>query len=89
MQSNRSDPPIVPGDPKLSEQALLKETDLQRCIESLQRVICDLLIENEKLRQNLDADKFFSFSPDICAENTALFDDLNRSMSTLPCLPAN
>lgn len=53
MQCNRSDPSIVPGDPKLSEQALLKETDLQRCIESLQCAICDLLIENEKLRQCL------------------------------------
>jgi hypothetical protein len=51
MQNNRSDPPALPGDPRLTEQALLKETDLQRCIEALQCIICDLLIENEKLRQ--------------------------------------
>jgi hypothetical protein len=61
MKSNPSDPSIVPGDPKLSEQAFLKETDLQRCIKSLQRIICDLLIENEKLRQHLDAGKFSHF----------------------------
>ena len=48
MQSNRSDPSALPGDHKLSEQALLKETDLQRRIESLQCIISDLLIENEK-----------------------------------------
>lgn len=60
MESNRSDPSIVPGDPTLSEQAFLKETDLKRCIESLQCIICDLLIENEKLRQHLVADKFLS-----------------------------
>ena len=53
MQNNRSDPSAVPENPKLSEQALLKEIDLQRCIQSLQRIICDLLIENEKLRQRL------------------------------------
>jgi hypothetical protein len=53
MQNNRSDPSVVPGDPKLYKQALLKETDLQRCIESLQCIICDLLIENERLRQYL------------------------------------
>jgi len=61
MQNNRSDPSAVPGDPTLTDQTLLKETDLQRCIESLQRIICDLLIENEKLRQYLVADKFLSF----------------------------
>ena len=55
MQSSRSDPSIMPGAPKLSEQALLKETDLQRCIESLQCIVCDLLIENEELRQHLGA----------------------------------
>jgi predicted nuclease of restriction endonuclease-like (RecB) superfamily len=38
--------------PKLTEQTLLKETDLQRCIESLQPIISDLLIENERLRQH-------------------------------------
>ena len=53
MQNNRSDPSAVPGDPKLTDQTLLKETDLQRCIESLQWIICDLLSENEKLRQLL------------------------------------
>jgi hypothetical protein len=53
MQSNRSDPPGMPGDPNLSEQALLEEMDLRRCIESLQSIICDLLSENEKLRQLL------------------------------------
>jgi hypothetical protein len=57
MQNNRSGPPTVPGDPKLSKQALLKETDLQRCIESLQCIICDLLIENERLRQYLAAEQ--------------------------------
>jgi hypothetical protein len=53
MQNNRSDPSAVPGDPKLTDQTLLKETDLQRCIEALQCIICDLLIENERLRQRL------------------------------------
>ena len=53
MQNNRSDPSAVPGGPNLSEHALLTETDLQRCIESLQWIICDLLSENEKLRQLL------------------------------------
>jgi hypothetical protein len=53
MQSNRSDPPAMPGAPNLSEQALLEEPDLRRCIESLQWIICDLLSENEKLRQLL------------------------------------
>jgi hypothetical protein len=55
MQNNRSDPSAVPGDPKLTEQTLLKETDLQRRIESLQCIICDLLIENEDLRLRLAA----------------------------------
>lgn len=53
MQNNRSDPSGVPGDANPSERALLTETDLQRCIESLQWIICDLLSENEKLRQLL------------------------------------
>ena len=53
MQSNRSDPRAMPRDPNLSEQALLEEPDLRRCIESLQWIICDLLSENEKLRQLL------------------------------------
>jgi hypothetical protein len=57
MQNNRSDPSAVPENPKLSEQALLKEIDLQRCIQSLQRIICDLLIENERLRQHLVAEQ--------------------------------
>jgi hypothetical protein len=55
MQNNRSEPSAVPGDPKLTEQTLLKETDLQRRIESLQCIICDLLIENEELRLRLAA----------------------------------
>jgi hypothetical protein len=55
MQNNRSDPSAVPGDPKLTQQTLLKETDLQRRIESLQCIICDLLIENEELRLRLAA----------------------------------
>lgn len=59
MHSNRSEPSIMPGDFTLAEQALLKEADLQQCVESLQRVICYLLIENEKLRRYLAADKFF------------------------------
>ena len=53
MHSNRSDPPAMPGNPNLCEQALLEEPDLRRCIESLQWIICDLLSENEKLRQLL------------------------------------
>jgi hypothetical protein len=53
MQNNRSDPSAVRGDPKISERALLEEPDLRRCIESLQWIICDLLSENEKLRQLL------------------------------------
>jgi hypothetical protein len=57
MQNNRSDPSAVPENPKLSEQALLKEIDLQRCIQSLQRIVCDLLIENERLRQYLVAEQ--------------------------------
>jgi hypothetical protein len=55
MQSNWSDPLAVPGDHKLIEETFLKETDLQRCIESLQCIVCDLLIENERLRQHLVA----------------------------------
>jgi hypothetical protein len=54
MQNNRSDPSAVPGDPTLTDQTLLNETDLQRCIESLQSIICALLIENERLRQHSD-----------------------------------
>jgi hypothetical protein len=57
MQSNLSDPCTAPRDPKLSEQALVTETDLQRCIESLQCIVCDLLIENEELRRYLAAAK--------------------------------
>jgi hypothetical protein len=53
MQNNRRDPSAMPGNPNLSEQALLEEPDLRRCIESLQWIICDLLSENEKLRQLL------------------------------------
>jgi hypothetical protein len=57
MQNNRSDPSAAPENPKLSEQALVKEIDLQRCIQSLQRIICDLLIENERLRHYLVAEQ--------------------------------
>jgi hypothetical protein len=53
MQNNRSDPSAMPGNPNLSERTLLEEPDLRRCIESLQWIICDLLSENEKLRQLL------------------------------------
>ena len=53
MRNNRSDPSAAPGDATLSEHALLEEPDLRRCIESLQWIICDLLSENEKLRQLL------------------------------------
>jgi hypothetical protein len=53
MQNNWSDPSAAPGDPNLSERTLLEEPDLQRCIESLKWIICDLLSENEKLRQLL------------------------------------
>jgi hypothetical protein len=59
MQSNRSDPSALPPDQKLSEQAILKQTDLQRCIDSLQGIICDLLIENERFRQCLAAEQIF------------------------------
>jgi hypothetical protein len=55
MQNNRSDPSAVPGAPTLTEQTVLKEADLQRCIDSLQCIICDLLVENERLRQSLIA----------------------------------
>jgi hypothetical protein len=47
MQKNRSDPSAM------SERILLEESDLRRCIESLQWIICDLLSENEKLRRLL------------------------------------
>ena len=50
MQNDRLDPSAISRDRKLTEQILLKEIDLQRCIESLQRIVCDLLIENERLR---------------------------------------
>jgi hypothetical protein len=53
MPNNWSNPSAVPADLNLSERALLEEPDLRRCIESLQRIICDLLSENEKLRQML------------------------------------
>jgi len=59
MQDNRSDPSVAPEDRKLFDQVLLKETDLRRCIESLQWIICDLLIENEKLRQCLATGQIF------------------------------
>ena len=53
MQNNRSDSPAVPAGPNPSEWAHMEEIDLRRCIESLQWIICDLLSENEKLRQLL------------------------------------
>ena len=55
MLRNRSDPSAVPGELSQAEQALLKEIDLQQYNESLQCIICQLLIENEKLRQRLAA----------------------------------
>jgi hypothetical protein len=57
MQNNRSDPSAVLGDPKPTEQILLKEAALQRRIESLQCILCDLLVENERLRQYLAAEQ--------------------------------
>jgi hypothetical protein len=57
MQNNRSDPSAVPGASTLTEQTVLKEADLQRRIESLQCIICDLLVENERLRQYLAAEQ--------------------------------
>jgi hypothetical protein len=57
MQNNRSDPSAVPGAPTLTEQTVLKEADLQRRIESLQCIICDLLVENERLRLCLAAEQ--------------------------------
>jgi hypothetical protein len=53
MQDNWADPSAVPPDCDSSERAFLEEANLQRCIESLQWIICDLLFENEKLRQVL------------------------------------
>jgi hypothetical protein len=57
MQIKRSAPSAAPENPKRSEQAILKETDLRRSIESLQSIICGLLIENEKLRQCMAAEQ--------------------------------
>ena len=59
MRNNRSDPSPVPGDPKLTDQTLLKEADLQRRTEVLQCIICGLLVENEKLRQRLVVESIF------------------------------
>jgi hypothetical protein len=53
MENSRSDSQAVPAGPNLSERAIVEETDLRRCIESLQWIICDLLSENEKLRRLL------------------------------------
>jgi len=53
MQNNWPDPPAVPAERNLSGRELLEEANLQRCIDSLQWIICDLLSENEKLRQLL------------------------------------
>ena len=90
MQNNLSDPSTAPGDPKLTEQIFLEEADLQRCIESLQYIICDLLIENEKLRQYLVAGKFSSFDTghlrgkhgSICKSKT---EDLSCCQPPLAC----
>jgi hypothetical protein len=87
MQNNRSDPPAVPGDSKLTEQILLKETDLQRCIESLQCIICDLLIENEKLRRHLVAEQTSSIQ-DIGAENATPFANRKLKISVVAKRPA-
>jgi hypothetical protein len=57
MQNDRSDPSAVAREPNLSDQALPKETDLRRRIQSLQCIICDLLVENERLRQYLAAEQ--------------------------------
>jgi hypothetical protein len=57
MQNNRSDPSAVSGVPTLTEPTVLKEADLQRRIESLQSIICDLLAENERLREYLAAEQ--------------------------------
>ena len=56
MENKQSVPSAGPENPKLSDQAILKETDLRRSIESLQSTICGLLIENERLRQCLAAE---------------------------------
>jgi DNA-binding NtrC family response regulator len=69
MQNNRSDPSAVPGDPKLTDQTLLKETDLQQCIEALQCIICDLLIENERLRQHLQTCERRLMDRSLCQSN--------------------
>jgi hypothetical protein len=53
MQNSRSNPSAVSPELNLPERALLEEANLQRCIESLQWIVCDLLSENEKLRQLL------------------------------------
>ena len=53
MENKQSDPSAKPRGPNLSERALPEETDLRRCVESLQWIICDLLSENEKLRRLL------------------------------------
>jgi hypothetical protein len=60
MQNNRSDPSAVRGDPNLSKQALREEADLRRCVESLQCTICELIIENERLRQCLAAEQILT-----------------------------
>jgi hypothetical protein len=73
MQNNRSDPSAVPGDPNLSARALLEETDLRRCIESLQWIICDLLSENEKLRQLLAGDSSYGASNVVSFQSSARF----------------
>jgi hypothetical protein len=73
MQNNRSDSSAMPGDPNLSEQALLEETDLRRCIESLQWIICDLLSENEKLRQLLAGGSSYGPSNGVSFQSSARF----------------
>jgi hypothetical protein len=73
MQNNWSDPSAVPGDPNLSERTLLEEPDLQRCIESLQWIICDLLSENEKLRQLLADGSSYGSSNIVSFQSSARF----------------
>lgn len=73
MQSNRSDPAAMTGDPNLSEQALMEETDLRRWVESLQWIICDLLSENEKLRQLLAGGSSYGSSNEVSFQSSARF----------------
>ena len=77
MRRKRPVAAILPGDPKVSEPALPKDADLQQCIESLRCIICDLLVENERLRQLLTADKLLPCEQSMRREKTALFANRN------------